>query len=403
MSTISVSNITTANGSENLVLGTGNTSGNKIIVNAAGGVSVNGDVGIGVSTPSYKLDVVGAGDTTAAIRSTTSGAGLLRLVAPNTALAAFNQVQSLSGGTVNWSLGGDGNENTLVIKTNATEQIRVIANGNVGIGNTAPAYKLRVQGDISLSGGLHANGSFGTAGQILTSSATGNTYWSTLSSGGFDVRETTYTSTGTSTHTKIANLIFMIVHCVGAGGGGGGSNSAATSTGAKGGWGGGGGGYTMKYLSNAQVGTTSNVVVGSGGSGGANATVSTGGTGGNSSFANSSNGLILGRGGSGGSNTSAGAGGPSSTSGDVSIQGADGHAGVGMSSTTTVGIGGAGGDSGGGFGMGGSQVTGAATGLAGDLYGGGGGGSSSSNSGTTSRAGGAGGNGLVWVVEYYKT
>lgn len=50
--------------------------------------------------------------------------------------------------------------------------------GNVGIGNTAPAYALRVQGDISLSGGIHANGSFGTAGQVLSSNGTG-AYWFT--------------------------------------------------------------------------------------------------------------------------------------------------------------------------------------------------------------------------------
>ena len=53
-----------------------------------------------------------------------------------------------------------------------------VANGNVGIGNSAPAHKLRVNGDISLSGGVHANGSVGSNGQILTSNGTVS-YWAT--------------------------------------------------------------------------------------------------------------------------------------------------------------------------------------------------------------------------------
>jgi hypothetical protein len=47
-----------------------------------------------------------------------------------------------------------------------------VANGNLGIGNSAPGYKLRVEGDVSLSGGIHANGSLGSANQVLTSNGT---------------------------------------------------------------------------------------------------------------------------------------------------------------------------------------------------------------------------------------
>jgi hypothetical protein len=52
-----------------------------------------------------------------------------------------------------------------------------VSNGNVGIANTTPAHKLRVTGDISLSGGVHANGSLGTAGLVLTSNGSVS-YWS---------------------------------------------------------------------------------------------------------------------------------------------------------------------------------------------------------------------------------
>lgn len=64
-----------------------------------------------------------------------------------------------------------------------------VANGNVGIGNSAPAHKLRVEGTVSLSGGIHANGSLGSAGQVLTSNSTG-VYWSSGGTITTPVRET---------------------------------------------------------------------------------------------------------------------------------------------------------------------------------------------------------------------
>lgn len=57
-----------------------------------------------------------------------------------------------------------------------------VANGNLGVGNSAPAHKLRVDGDISLSGGVHANGSLGTASQVLFSNGTG-VYWANVVGG----------------------------------------------------------------------------------------------------------------------------------------------------------------------------------------------------------------------------
>ena len=51
-----------------------------------------------------------------------------------------------------------------------------VANGNLGVGNTSPTHKLRVEGDISLTGGIHANSSLGTSGQVLTSNGS-ISYW----------------------------------------------------------------------------------------------------------------------------------------------------------------------------------------------------------------------------------
>ncbi len=58
-----------------------------------------------------------------------------------------------------------------------------VTNGNFGIANSVPVHKLRVDGTISLSGGIHANGSLGSDGQVLTSNGS-VAYWATASGGG---------------------------------------------------------------------------------------------------------------------------------------------------------------------------------------------------------------------------
>lgn len=291
------------------------------------------------------------------------------------------------------------NATTDLVLSNANTlagDITIPSTGGVVIASNSTVNVVTIQADSGLV--LRPNNVLGTAGQVLVSNSIGGVYFDNTTK--IAVKETAYVANGT--FTKDANLVSLIVYCVGAGGGGGGSNSAATATGAKGGSGGGGGGVAIKVLQNAEIGATSNVFVGIGGAGGANATVSAGGNGSNSSFANSSDGLITGIGGIGGSITDPGAGG-AAASGDINIRGADGNYGSGASGTFNQGIGGGGGHSAMGFGHGGRMQTGAVVGANGYLYGGGGGGSSSSNTGVTSRAGGSGANGFVWVVEYYTT
>lgn len=70
-----------------------------------------------------------------------------------------------------------------------------LSNGNFGIANTTAIYKLSVQGDAAISGGIYANGTFGTSGQVLYSNGTG-IYWSNTSGGG-----ATLTSNNSSSQT----------------------------------------------------------------------------------------------------------------------------------------------------------------------------------------------------------
>lgn len=59
---------------------------------------------------------------------------------------------------------------------NVGNTLYVVSNGNIGVGNTNPSHELRIEGDISLTGGIHANGSLGTSEQVLTSNGSG-VYW----------------------------------------------------------------------------------------------------------------------------------------------------------------------------------------------------------------------------------
>ncbi len=302
----------------------------------------------------------------------------------------LNNANNLAGDIIIPSTGG------VVIGSNSTVNNIIVTTAGTVIASNSTVDVITVQANSGLV--LRPNNVLGTVGQVLVSNSIGGVFFQNATK--IAVKETVFVANGT--FTKDANLVSLMVYCVGSGGGGGGSNSAATATGAKGGAGGGGGGCAVKVLQNSEVGATSNVVVGIGGAGGANATVSTGGTGSNSTFANSTGGLIIGVGGSGGTNTVSGAGG-SASGGDINISGADGSLGSGASGSFNQGIGGGGGHAALGFGHGGNMLTGSAVGVNGDLYGGGGSGSSSANSGTTSRAGGAGANGVVWVIEYYHT
>lgn len=321
--------------------------------------------------------------STLSVTTVTSSNGTTDLVLNNANTLAGDVILPSTGGVV---IGSNSTVNNIIVSSDATV---VASNSSVNV--------ITVQANSGLV--LRPNNVLGTAGQVLVSNSIGGVFFGNTTK--VAIKDTIFVSNGT--FTKDANLVSLIVYCVGAGGGGGGSNGLATAANSQGAAGGGGGGVAVKVLMDSELGATSNVVVGIGGTGGAS-WVGAGGTGSNSSFANSSGGLIVGQGGGGATGATAGAPGGAS-GGDLNVTGGDGHQGLGNGVALAVSLSGAGGASGLGFGTPGNSVRSPANGISGDLYGGGGGGSASSNNTTAPvlKPGGAGANGVVWIKEFYYT
>lgn len=212
------------------------------------------NVGIGTTNPLKPLHINGSGEVLR-IQGSFPWVGFMNNSDPDYGGFLYYPDTSLVMGS------RFGTNLPLIIAPNNLGLLYATASQNIGIGNAAPAEKLDVNGNINVTGTIKANGTDGTAGQVLMKNSSGNLTWGDFSE---YKKVHTISAAGAGSWTVPASVTKIMVEVVG-GGGGGNING-----------GGGGGGYVVAFL-DVTPASTVNYTVGTGGSGGAGANGTNGG------------------------------------------------------------------------------------------------------------------------------
>ncbi|MEQ1733065.1 MAG: hypothetical protein ABL940_05295 [Bacteroidia bacterium] len=174
----------------NLAFATGNDERMRLIA--------NGNLGIGTTTPTSKLEVTGNIMATngALLSNVTSGNGIEGLVdlrgsratssRPNLnswTLYNMNEYGGAESGLSIWEYYDNDNNGAFCNPGDICQSRFHIQNvtGNVGIGTITPTSKLEIQGDIKIVDGTQG------VNKVLTSDATGKASWQAASSGGVPI------------------------------------------------------------------------------------------------------------------------------------------------------------------------------------------------------------------------
>ncbi len=113
-------------------------------------IDANRNIGIGTVSPNFLLDVEGTGSTLARLNST-SGSALFQISVPDTTSICdinFGDTGHSQRGQIRYRHNGD----SLAFSTAQTEALRIDSSQRVGIGTTAPAHLLDVNGSGRING-----------------------------------------------------------------------------------------------------------------------------------------------------------------------------------------------------------------------------------------------------------
>jgi hypothetical protein len=155
------------------------TAGNAITFTQAMTLDASGNLGIGVTNPSVKLDVGYTSDNRGIIKISSNAANRMAAVtfygnnAESATIGYEGGSEIVSGGV----------QGDFIIRNNLNKNI-ILTGGNVGIGTTSPSEKLDLQGTMNMNGAsgtylqVQYNGAnrgyLGTANSVIASGSTGD-------------------------------------------------------------------------------------------------------------------------------------------------------------------------------------------------------------------------------------
>jgi hypothetical protein len=163
-------------------------------------VDASQNVGIGTASPAQKLHISGTGDTRLQVESTSSGAGVIYLNGSTAGFAGYNTIQSRNSSTVQWAIGGSGDQNTLPFYTNGSERMRIDSSGNLLVGTTTSRGRITcsyASGDIFVAVASSTN-----TGYLYDSASTSVSNFAYMIKNGANVGSISCTTAATAYNTS---------------------------------------------------------------------------------------------------------------------------------------------------------------------------------------------------------